>query len=139
MATNKFGMVSALILEVFVLNITGNNRIFNIDERTINFLQVLSHANTSDVILHLGFGRDIIYHLFITPSPETRNDHRRPVLKSQIIGRDLISLCLLLSGDVHQCPGPQFITNAIKRPFHPPTTSCEWWVIKSNSKSLLCL
>ncbi|XDV15471.1 hypothetical protein PO909_015550 [Leuciscus waleckii] len=62
-----------------------------------------SHVNN-----HFGFGRHALAITFIHPHlfSKTRGRMYKTVLHQQQSLAFIISICLLLSGNIHQCPGP---------------------------------
>ena len=57
---------------------------------------------------HLGFGRGIIHTCVWAKSPNIGPKRKTWAVRKPKNNNGLvISLCLLLSGDIHQCPGPE--------------------------------
>lgn len=54
---------------------------------------------------HLGFGKNVIYTLIFRPWITCSKKQRRGQ-KRQLSDLLIILMCLLVSGDIHQCPGP---------------------------------
>ncbi|KAJ8385627.1 hypothetical protein AAFF_G00184240 [Aldrovandia affinis] len=77
------------------------------DDKKPNFaIDLLSHY-TAQANKHFGFGRHVIAVAFIYPSLYNRGTkHTKTVSKLQQSHTLIITICLLLSGDIHQCPGP---------------------------------
>lgn len=69
-------------------------------------------SSVSDLVVtkvykHFGFGRYVLARTFIHPCFFNRvTKSSKTILKPQQSLQFIIAICLLLSGDIHQCPGP---------------------------------
>ncbi|CAM4651696.1 unnamed protein product [Leuciscus chuanchicus] len=110
-----FGVLVAFLLYVFILTLSApkfGERVWHLNQ---NGYSNLVEANVSLKFggKHFGFGKTIVATTFVFPglmSSFKKRLKKQPERSSQ--GETLIIiLCLLLSGDVHQCPGP--ISNSV--------------------------
>ncbi|KAI9546572.1 hypothetical protein NQZ68_025734 [Dissostichus eleginoides] len=66
----------------------------------------LSAPATSPNAKHFSHGRHVVYSLFVWHSWQTLSNTKRGLKRKEESVELLAVLCLLLSGDVHPCPGP---------------------------------
>lgn len=99
----------------------------SVSNTPIYFLIYNITFESSRVGKHFGYGNKVLFDTFIQPSLyNTTNKRIMTTPKSQRSDNLVIILCLLLSGDIHQCPGPSItITNGLpsvvgKCPFTKP-------------------
>jgi len=65
------------------------------------------HLSKFLVTKQLDYGKKTLLETFLYPGWYSARCKSKARVKRQINGRDLIiCMCLLLSGDIHQCPGP---------------------------------
>ncbi len=96
MATGGHGIVISVLAFVIVYNLCPSSETFSDNKRCFN---VLSEERCD--VVSIGYGRNIIFSLLHLHSsrPSISKHHSNA-------GKFAIILCLLLSGDIHPCPGP---------------------------------
>ncbi len=96
MATGEHGIVISVLAFVTVCNLCPSSETFSDNKWCLN---VLSEERCD--VVSIGYGRNIIFSLLHLHSsrPSISKHHSNAV-------KFIIILCLLLSGDIHPCPGP---------------------------------
>lgn len=107
-APGTAGVVTALFIHVLLMSLsafsdTGQILTDSYDLRpSSSHLLIIKQANK-----HFGFGKHVLAATFIHPHLFGRlSTHTKTTLKPQQTLAFIIAICLLLSGDIHQCPGP---------------------------------
>ncbi|KAK5923199.1 hypothetical protein CgunFtcFv8_000191 [Champsocephalus gunnari] len=113
MAAGSSGAVAAIYLCMIVLNLkplcSYTTHLAPMVKQHVEETS-LSAPATSLNIKHFGHGRHIIYSSFIWHSWQTLSNKKKGLKrKEESIGL-LALLCLLLSGDIHPCPGPGVVS-----------------------------
>lgn len=106
--------VAGIAAALFAYAILANNflyidtgQILN-DSYSSNSIELTSgDTATIKATKHFGLGRYVLAVTFMYPHLHSKvRKYSKSVLKSQQSLALIITICLLLSGDIHQCPGP---------------------------------
>ncbi|KAK7898708.1 hypothetical protein WMY93_019561 [Mugilogobius chulae] len=122
MAAGASGAAFALLSYCLLLNIlkpddvvwTQNSSDINYQRHANNSIfafEDLSHKQTNHVKAKVGFGKYALAMAFIYPSLYKRLTKRmKPPARLQVTRTLIIAICLMISGDIHPCPGPSRAT-----------------------------
>ncbi|KAI9516389.1 hypothetical protein NQZ68_015890 [Dissostichus eleginoides] len=113
MAAGSSGAVAAIYLCMIVLNLKPlcryTTHLAPMVKQHVEDTSLSAPAASLN-IKHFGHGRHIIYSSFIWHSWQTLSNKKKGLKrKEENIGL-LALLCLLLSGDIHPCPGPGVVS-----------------------------
>ncbi len=124
MATGGHGIVISVLAFVIVCNLCPSSETFSDDKRCLNILS----EESCDVVT-IGYGRNIIFSLLhLHSSRSSISKHHSNA------GKFVILLCLLLSGDIHPCPGP----NGEVFPGLKQRSSFGFWIILGWTEHCCC-
>lgn len=111
----RHGVMAAGLLYALITNFLGAKHPYEPDDL------ILTNSHTSQK--QFGFGHLALFTTFIRPGMGMQGSDKQFTKTDQRGGRLLITFCLLLAGDVHQCPGPMFHTEFATKSSKPDTTS----------------
>lgn len=104
MAAGKFGVLVMCLVYIIIRNVLVNGPKNGMDKC---LLSKYSHPNKFLVTNQLDYGKKTLLETFLYAGWYPARCKSKARVKRQINGGDLIiCMCLLLSGDIHQCPGP---------------------------------
>ena len=104
MAAGKCGVLVVFLAYIFINSFLENGPKIGFEGHVHSYY---AHSNKLVLKKQLGYGKKILMDTFLCPCwyPTKRNE--KGGVKRQVNGDKLIiCICLLLSGDIHQCPGP---------------------------------
>ena len=109
----KAGAIFVLHITVILVNISGQSRRPEALEVRRCVLDPCESYLTADCVKHFGFGRWVLYDTLLSPTISNRNKVKVRIGCTSVVNNNtsrsesvIIAMCLLLSGDIHQCPGP---------------------------------
>ena len=114
MSAGRAGAVTALLVYSLLLNFLSpaNNILLMKPVDMKQFSTVYGNADflsqqTNQAIGNFGFGKHVLATTIVYPSLYLRlKKHFKPPTQLRQSDALLITICLLLSGDIHPCPGP---------------------------------
>lgn len=127
MAAGKVGFAIALQILVFLINFTGqSSRSEVLDD--FHQLELCEKYLIGNCVKHFGVGHGILYQHLLSPSGSRgrsgSNGKQRTLSTHKVKTLNLLlTFSLLLSGDIHPCPGP--VNDVKKRTPKYPCTSCQ--------------
>lgn len=103
MAAGKCGVLVVLLAYNFIITFLENYPKIGFEG---HLHSCYAHSNKLLLKKQLGYGKKILMDTFLYPCwyPARQND--KAGIKRQVNGGELIICVCLLSGDIHQCPGP---------------------------------
>ena len=108
--------MAAVLLYALITNFLGAKHLHELDYLT----STSSHTSQKQ----FGFGHLALFTTFIRPGMGMQQGSDKQFTNTnQRGGRLLITFCLLLAGDVHQCPGPMFHTELATKSPKPDTAT----------------
>ncbi|KAK7891503.1 hypothetical protein WMY93_023466 [Mugilogobius chulae] len=106
-APGAVGVVTALFMYVLTCNMCNRDPGLLIKKVSYDNTKPPSTYKLTRAQKHVGFGKYALAATFIYPQLFSRASmHTKTTLKPQQSLSFIIAICLLLSGDIHQCPGP---------------------------------
>lgn len=119
MVAGALGGATALLIYSLLINFLSpgyfiSASIHTDDQSSFNRFEkiLVNHSNrstqqTNNVMGNFGHGKHVLVVTFIHPSLYKRvKKHSKPTTRLQQREALIITICLLLSGDIHPCPGP---------------------------------
>ena len=115
-----------ILTVIYILKVLNNlrnvkeNETNQVGEDMENFPNFYIHSTTTDLQKHLGFGKAVLYNASARARLNApQRESRKKRMASRMDSRIVISICLLLSGDIHPCPGPGSLVNSFSTESNP--------------------